>query len=133
MEVKLKMGFEKEQRPFMKTYDERYNIQAVTSTGTTILGYGVTTLASTKAGALTFRINPPLYAGVDKTIIVLTQTGSSSSFLVIPNTTGVTFGSTGASARKCNLGSTGEVVQFIATSATKYFVVSNRGTTFGTT
>jgi len=132
MEVKLKMGFEKEQRPFMKTYDERYAIQAITSTGTAITGYGITTLSSTKAGALTFRIDPPLYAGVDKTVICLVQSGSSSSYKIIPNTTTVQFGSTVSSTgRSFNLSDAGEVVQFVAISATKYFVVSNIGSTFG--
>jgi hypothetical protein len=132
MEVTNKVGFEKEQRPSMKTFDERYRIQAVTSTGTTILGYGVSTLSSTKPGALIFRIDPPLYAGVDKTIIALVQSGSSSSFRVIPNTTAITFRSTGAGTRACTFSSTGESAQFIATSVTRYHCVSNMGTTFGT-
>lgn len=128
------MGFEKEQRPAMKTFDERYRIQAVTSTGTTILGYGVTTLSSTKPGTLTYRIDPPLYIGVDKTIIALVQSGSSSIYKVIPNTTSIFYGSTASSTgRVIALSAPGEVVQLIAVSATKYQVVSNLSSTFGTT
>lgn len=128
------MGFEKEQRPFMKTYDERYAIQAVTSTGTAISGYGVTTLSSTKIGLRIFRINPPLYAGVDKTIIVTGKVNSTSQYKIIPNTTAVLFGSTVSSTgRAVNFNARGEAVQFIATSATKYYAVSNRASTFGST
>lgn len=128
------MGFEKEQRPFMKTYDERYAIQNITSTGTTITGYGVTTLSSTQSGITVFNIDPPLYAGVDKTIIAIVQSGSSSSFQIIPNTTTIFFGSTVSSTgRVVTLSARGEAVQFIATSATKYYTVSNVGSTFGTT
>jgi hypothetical protein len=134
MEVKDVMGFEKEQRPFMKTYDERYSIQNVLSTGTAILGYGVTTLSSTKLGLRIFRINPPLFAGVDKTIIVTGKANSTSTYRIIPNTTTVLFGSTVSSTgRAVNFTARGETVQLIATSATKYYVVSNLASTFGST
>jgi hypothetical protein len=128
------MGFEKEQRPAMKTFDERYRIQAITSTATTILGYGVTTLSSTKPGTLTFNIDPPLFAGADKTIIALVQSGSSSIYKVIPNTTTIFYGSTSSSTgRVIAFSAPGETVQLIAVSATKYQVVSNLSSTFGTT
>jgi hypothetical protein len=63
----------------------------------------------------------------------LVQSGSSSLFRVIPNTTGVTFRSTGAGTRVCAFSSTGESAQFIATSTVRYHCVSNMGSTFGST
>ena len=102
------------------------------STTAALVGQGLVTLSSTAAGVTNYVLPTPV-AGSELDIVVLLQSGSSSSFAVRTATTGVVISSTGgADSRTMTLSNVGEAVTLQAVSSTQWAVSSHVGVAFTT-
>jgi hypothetical protein len=132
------MGYEKIQRPLHVKGDVQatsgidvateftQTVQALTSSGTAN-AYGITTFTSTDQTDNVIVLPEPSTYGQTK-IFVCVQAGSSQSYDIIPQTTSVLIATTRGSTERKVVMNTGDKVTMVYTSANRWDVLSNLGT-----
>lgn len=106
-------------------------IQTIATTATAIHVYGLTNMASTLAGTKNYKLGVPGVAGVRKTVIVGTQSGSSS--VVQVTCTGGSFLSTaGATKKRFTAASSGMSIELMSASTVAWQVLRQNVTAFST-